>query len=217
VRSLLLLFLILPVGAAEGAVCAEVQGPKQEICALCGNYDGFVGGAGQGFERAQTFVVEHTGKLQAVEINSGMKSAVNGTGGVAIFELRPVVAGKPAESPATALMSVQYTEAQLSPFRTWFRFDFGGAAIDVVQGQQLALVLRGTGPWSIEWSAGSVPSPGNLYAGGQQFTKGGAFATWTPHESIQGMVSDYSFRLVTCEAAVPVAPSSWGTLKARYR
>jgi len=222
-RTLLCLTLFLQLGRAgvAEASCPEVSGPVQEICSLCTQpfgSAGFNSAAGQGFERAQTFVVEHTGRLQAVEIMSGARCCVNGTGGVAIVELRPIVGGKPAEDPATALLSVQYTEAQLSTFRQWSRFDFGDAAIHVAQGQALALVIRGTGPWSIEWSAGSVMLPDDIYPGGKPFLHGPTFPTWTSSDVAEpGRNSDYSFRFVTCDDAVSASAASWGRLKAHYR
>lgn len=183
----------------------------------------FYAPADQQHERAQTFTVVNAGRIRAIEIWDGRKSGL-ATGGNAIFDLRPAPLGIPAENSASALASVSLLESQLPTVAGWFRVEFGDDGPLVAVGDVLALVVRTTSTWSVEWKGTQTTQPGDVYSGGQAYTKFLTDGPWGPAgwhdvdeffpDSVQ---SDYAIRIQTCELAVPAGPATWGSVKAAYR
>jgi hypothetical protein len=212
------LLILLSASQAFAAPCPETLGPAIEL-APSGS---FYAPADQQIYRAQTFTVVNAGRIRAIEIWDGRKSGL-ATGGNAIFDLRPAPLGIPAENSASALASVSLLESQLPTVAGWFRVEFGDAGPLVAVGDVLALVVRTTSTWSVEWRGTQTTQPGDIYPGGQAYThlpEGGPLSPgWHDLDEFfpDSQQSDFEMRIQTCELAVPASPATWGSLKARYR
>jgi hypothetical protein len=215
-----LALILLGTSQAFAAPCPETLGPAIEPDPQSGV---FFAPASQQNERAQTFTVVNAGRIRAIEIYGGNKEG-SGTGGNAIFDLRPAPLGIPAASSASALASVALDASQLPASLGWFRVEFGDAGPLVAVGDVLALVVRTTSTWFVEWRGTQTTQPGDIYPGGQAYTK---FLTDGPWGSAgwhdldeffpDSQQSDFEMRIQTCELAVPAGPATWGSVKAAYR
>jgi hypothetical protein len=215
-----LALILLGTSRAFAAPCPETVGPANEQNP---QYAALFAPADQQLERAQTFTVVHAGRIRAIEIFDGRKSGL-ATGGYAIFDLRPAPLGIPAESSASALASVSLLESQLPTTQAWFRVEFGDAGPLVAVGDVLALVVRTTSTWSVEWRGTWTTEPGDPYPGGEAYTKFLTDGPWglagwhdLDEYSPDSRQSDFEVRIQTCELAVPAAAATWGSVKARYR
>jgi hypothetical protein len=215
-----LALFLLGASQAFAAPCPETLGPATPSDGQPGV---FFAPASQQNERAQTFAVVNAGRIRAIEIFGGRKSGL-ATGGNAIFDLRPAPLGIPAENSASALASVSLLESQLPTTQGWFRVEFGDAGPLVAVGDVLALVVRTTSTWSVEWKGTWTTQPGDIYPGGQAYTKFLTDGPWGPagwHDVDElfppGEQSDFAVHILTCELAVPAGPATWGSVKAAYR
>jgi hypothetical protein len=219
-RTTVTLAALVLASQAFAAPCPETLGPATP---KDGQPGVFFAPANETHERAQTFTVVNAGRIRAIEIWDGRKSG-GATGGNAIFDLRPAPLGIPAENSASALASVSLIESQLPTTQGWFRVEFGDAGPLVAVGDILALVVRTTSTWNVEWNGTQATQPGDVYPGGQAYTKlpldgpAGA-AGWHDVDEFfpDSQQSDYAIHILTCELAVPASPATWGSLKARYR
>lgn len=205
-----LLQLPAPVSAQP---CAEFVGPVNEI------RDSFSAGPSHGYDRAQTFVVQFGGWIQAVEMYGSKQEE----SGLVRVDLRGIVNGTPSEADALPLIATQVPASTLPGRDTWYRIDFGPPGLAVEPGDVLALVLRYDGTSSVvDWFGATIPHPAEAAPVQAAFTRTPTEPRWRRFSDIfdpqdlDPTTFDFAFRIVTCEQAVPALPSSWGALKARY-
>jgi hypothetical protein len=139
------------------------------------------GGTNPRFEKAQTFTVEAAGTIDELQLlmNWGM-----GPTGDLLVDIATTDNGLPDEVLGTAV----WTQAEIgnvTHLNEWKVFDFSSAHLDVVAGQELAIVLHFAGdtvnPFNISWQGGTDFND-DPYAGGSHFIRtlnGGNYPTWT--------------------------------------
>jgi hypothetical protein len=197
--------------------CSEIIGPVQPLGDLLG------AGPSSGFDRAQTFTVTQAGRIQAVEFLTCGTSGNVEPNQLLLTDLRAVVNGAPVESNSSALAYVEVPLSHAPPAVclegiAWWRIEFGDQGPLVQVGQSLAFVTRVNGNFSVSWRGRFVPVPGDAYAGGRMYTRSGQ--SWFSSDGVPDVLGprnyDLSFRVITCDPAVPVTPMTWGRLKTHY-
>ena len=183
-----------------------------------------------GFDQAQTFTVTQAGRIEAVEFMGGTQYQYQllYPSSLLFADLRPVENGVPVESNSAALASVQIPLSALPlevtpQYRPWYRIEFGDQGPMVQPGQSFALVLRvdESGTYGVGWRGRFESVPADAYAGGRMYTRQTPDGSWftldgQPDIYFGPRNQDFAIRVVMCQPAVSVIPTTWGRVKTRY-
>jgi hypothetical protein len=195
---------ILPGAVAARTDCLDQQHEPAGTAYLFINGD---------LAAAQTFTVGLAGRLQRVDLLVGK---VGTPAGPLILELRPTVAGVPAEDAGSVIASRTVPEAEIVG-GDYVVLDLAGAAVEVSPGDVFAIVARspqsGTSIdgdiYTTTWDAGGA------YAGGLAYFQ--AFdPAWQMGLGEDGLSLDFGFHAyLDCSTAAEAR--TWSAVKVMFR